>query len=186
MSRRQGIDPGSINSEDAAVVSAYVKDNLATRQASMDSGRSAESRVSSVGKLDGSAVVHASDAHAALKRALSLVRKQENGGMPMDQEHVEQNGSIGDWHAVPREQEGSLKFPAELKPMLASHLHGQNGDSEALQRGTPQLQVKGRPGVHPNNGLANGYSAGTSDAALQAFVRSAFTSLRSSAEGKSG
>ena len=185
MSKNQGSEVGSINSEDAAAVSAYVGDNMAHRRTSTDSGRSAESRVSSVGKLDGSAVVTASDAHAALKRALSLVKKQENGGMPLDQGYADQGGSIGEWHAIPREQKGGLKVPTELKSKLMGLPRGSLDATEG-----PQLQQKLRPEKQQplKKGPANGYSARTSDAAVQAFVRGAFStpSQRSSAETQGG
>ena len=190
MSKTQGSEAGSINSEDAAAVRAYVKEGLAGRRTSTDSGRSAESRVSSVGKLDGSAVVHASDAHAALKRALSLVQKQEKGRMPVDQGSAEQGSSIGEWHAISREQKGSLKFPTELKSKLVGNLQGAWDATEAVQRGPPQLQEKRKPDMQQPKEAerATGYNARTSDAAVQAFVRGAFgTPLqRSSAEAQRG
>ena len=190
MSKAQGSEAGSINSEDAAAVSAYVREGLAGRRTSTDSGRSAESRVSSVGKLDGSAVVHASDAHAALKRALSLVQKQGHGGMPLDQGSAEQGSSIGEWHATPRERKGSLKLPTELKSKLVGHLQADRDAAEAVRRGAPQLQEMHRPDMQQpmKDRLANGYSAQTSDAAVQAFVRNAFgtPSQHSSAETKGG
>ncbi len=185
MSKSQGSEVGSINSEDAAAVSNYMRDNFGNRRTSTDSGHSADSRVSSVGKLDGSAVVTASDAHAALKRALSLVKKQENGGMPLDQGYADQGSSIGEWHAIPREQKGSLKLPTELKSKLIGHSKG-NLDSTEVS----QLQEKARPEKQQplKKVPANGYSARTSDAAVQAFVRGAFStpSQSSSAEIQGG
>lgn len=185
MSKNQGSQVGSMNSEDAAAVSAYVRDNMANRRTSTDSGRSMESRVSSVGKLDGSAVVTASDAHAALKRALSLVQKQGNGGMPLDQGCADQGSSIGEWHAIPRERKGSLKLPTELKSKLIGH---SQGDLDAIEASRLMEKHRQDKQLSMKKGRANGNSARTSDAAVQAFVRSAFStpSQRSSAESQGG
>lgn len=234
MSRAQGCKGGSINSEDAAAVNAYVRDGLAGPRLSTDSGRSMESRVSSVGMLNGSAVVHASDAHAALKRALSLVKKQEDCGVSVDQGRAEQSSSIGDWQAIPREQRGSPELQMKQKLKQQGLLQGDwsatkhesggvlmdqgrteqspsigdwqeqrgqilrdfqmkqkvkqqglpHGDWSATkheQRILPQLQQKQQ--------LArSGYSASTSDAAIQDFVRSAFSTptTRLSADSQNG
>lgn len=190
MSKTQGSEVGSINSEDAAAVQAYMRDNVADRRTSTDSGRSMESRVSSVGKLDGSAVVHASDAHAALKRALSLVKKQGNGDWPMDEQSAEEGCSSGQWQAVPRAKKGSLKLPTELKSELLGHLQGDWDAREATQRGVPHGLEKPSQEKQQlmKKGHAVGYTARTSDAAVQAFVRGAFstTSQRSSADAPSG
>ena len=101
MSWAGGSRAGSINSEDAAAVSAYVRDSLACSsdraQHGTESQASGDSRMSSMGPHDGSAVVRPGDAHAALRRALSLVKKQ---------------GSV----VVPEEaQEGNRAFTAFTK-----------------------------------------------------------------------
>ena len=148
MSRAGGSQAGSINSEDAAAVSAYVKDSLAwssdRAQHGADSQASGDSRMSSMGPHDGSAVVRPGDAHAALRRALSLVKKQGSMVVPEKaQEAPEQQSqpSPGEWH---------------------------------LRQQGPQVLSKQASEQSSDTGMMNGHGGYQSDAAMSAFIRKAF------------
>lgn len=170
MSKAAGGEEGSLNSEDAAVANLYMLNRLGTgsmgsvgRCYSVDSRKSADSRKSSVGKLDGSAVVYAGDAHAAMRRALSLVKHQADlAALPEDPGQPGRGHAEAEWRTRPLEKGRS-----------------------------PDILVKGGREVERSGklGYANGYGGGLSDAAIQAFVRNAFSrpgSQRSSVESQHG
>ena len=204
MSKAQGSNTGSLNSEDAAAVNAYVRDSLAgisDGRLSMDSGRSGHS-VESVGKLDGSAVVHAADAHAALKRALSLVKRQEAAdGRPAGEDHKgshpQQSQLSWEWEVQQREQSnGPPQLQAKSRLAPGENHEGPSQQSQSSweweakqreQRASPQ-HVSWKQRLAVRNGLVNGYGPAQSDAAIQAFVRSACStpSQRSSADSQDG
>ena len=148
MSRAGGSQAGSINSEDAAAVSAYVRDSLAwssdRAQHGAESQASGDSRMSSMGPHDGSAVVRPGDAHAALRRALSLVKKQ-----------------------------GSMVVPEEVQEAPEQQLQPSPGNWQARHRGQQVLPKQGSE--QPSDaGMTNGHGGYQSDAAMSAFIRKAF------------
>ena len=148
MSRAGGSQAGSINSEDAAAVSAYVRDSLAwssdRAQHGTESQASGDSRMSSMGPHDGSAVVRPGDAHAALRRALSLVKKQ-----------------------------GSMVVPEEAQEAPEQESQPSPGNWQTRQQGQ-QVLPKQASEQSSDTGMMNGNGGYQSDAAMSAFIRKAF------------
>ena len=149
MSRAGASQAGSINSEDAAAVSAYVRDSLAwssdRAQHGTESQASGDSRMSSMGPHDGSAVVRPGDAHAALRRALSLVKKQ-----------------------------GSMVVPEEAQEASEQQLQPSPGNWQPRQPGQQVLAKQGSEQPSDTPGMMNGHGGSQSDAAMSAFIRKAF------------